>query len=83
MTRPPETSVTLGATTTWTSSFSSAQAMRRSSEADSTAPPAKKSRLARAVITDQVISSVPPMIGMPDGVSARRSASGVSAPTTS
>ncbi len=83
LTRPPETSVTLGATTTWTSSFSSAQAIRRSSLAESTAPPAKNTRLAREASTDQVISSVLPMIGMPRGVSPVPSDSGHSAPTTS
>src|SRR6478735_6669984 len=39
--RSPEMSLTLGATTTWMSTFSRSQTIRRSSLADVTAPPAK------------------------------------------
>ncbi len=82
LTRSLETSVTLGAMTTATSSCSRSQARRRMSLAESTAPPARKTTSASASIAISAIERAEPSSGMPEWVIERSPGSGVRAPTT-
>ena len=74
--RSPEMSVTLGATTTWTSAFSRSQTIRRSWPAEVSAPPAKKMTSASDARITEVACSQAPTTGMPAAVSSRRSRGG-------
>ena len=80
--RSPAMSVTPGATTTCTSSFSSSQTILRIWPAEPSAPPAMKMTSTPVALTTEAASSALPSTGMPDLVSSLRSYAGVSAPTT-
>ncbi len=80
--RSLETSVTLGAITTWMSSCSRSQARRRISLEELKAPPARKTTSAWASMATSASEREAPSSGMPEWVIGRSRISGVSAPTT-
>ena len=80
--RSLETSVTLGAMTTWMSSCSRSQASRRISVEELNAPPARKTTSASASTATSASEREAPSSGMPEWVIGRSSTSGVRAPTT-
>ena len=72
-TRSLDTSLTLGATTTWTSASSRSQTIRRISLAEVSAPPAKKMTSASDDFATAIASSALPSTGTPVVVSSSSS----------